>query len=823
MPTNCFRFVIFFNTFQAVLLLVGYVTAEQPAQADASELVLVDRGVAHASIVVPANCSEKVLVAAKDIQDTFERSTGVSLSIVDEGRATSGTRLLVGSGPWLPSLKVTIPTGTRFHDEQIIVKRIGSDVVIAGNDDGPLVGTQDAAIRFLNVAVGADFYYASPLGQAVPKTGRSTVGEIDLTERPALAARAMAMYGLKKGDPQRVIEDQWRRWNHFGGIPFAHNHAHRIIAPPKVYFKDHPEYYSEVRGERSVSRGWQLCTTNPEVIQLGVAYARNFLDERPSVIGASLSPNDGSGMCTCPECNKLDYPDPISRGARRMATYANAVARELAKTDPDKYVAFYAYLHTVEPPTDMKLEPNVIVVLADSRNCMFHSYDDASCGLARDARERLTRWSRIATTVKLYDYHGLHGEYAGLPFSNIHRLIANARVVQRIGGLGYYYDALFMPGPQGLHYWTALRTLWDAEMTADQARQRFCDGLYGDASPAMQTYYRHLETFCTKTAAHSVHVTWVMPGPLYIWTDEAIAHLRSDLENATAMVSSDSTESKRIGEQAGFVELAETFVHLKRLQRDLWHEDTPDHVSQYGKARHAYLDQYNVLKDQGLVVLRQNTLNACLPEDPRHKETSVEIRRTPKPPHPDPLNFSDPTWVRYGYRVYSFKDMDDYLAYPKTRGRLTYDDHALYIRLEAIEYNMSRLTTDVHDRDGDVWQDDCVRLSIAVPGQSKQQVRYDFFVNAAGVIRDVREGKVSWNGDWQATVGRSDVLGDRKWAVRMEIPWSTLGLSSVPRKFRLNLFRHATTGGVSPVSVWEPTFDSFDTASRYVEVTTVAP
>ncbi len=821
MLKNRLRCEIFWNAFQASLLLTGYVSAEQPVQADASELVLVDRGVAHASIVVPAKCSAKVLVAAKDIQDTLERSTGVSLPIVDEDQETSGARLLVGSGSWTRSLKVPIPIGTGFRDEQILVRRIGPDVVILGNDDGPLVGTQDAAIRFLNIVVGADYYYASPLGQAAPQTGRLTVGEIDLSERPALVERTMAMYGLRKDDPQRVLEDQWRRWNHFGGIPFAHSHAHKTIAPPKVYFEDHPEYYSEVRGERSVSRGWQLCTTNPEVIQLGVAHARKFLDERPSVIGASLSPNDGSGMCTCSECSKLDYPDPISRGARRMATYANAVARELAKTHPDKYVAFYAYLHTVEPPTDMKLEPNVIVVLADSRNCMFHSYDDPSCGLARDARQRLERWSKIATNIKIYDYHGLHGEYAGLPFSNIHRLIANARVVKKIGGLGFYYDAFFMPGPQGLHYWTALRTLWDAKMTADEARQRFCEGLYGDASQAMQTYYLHLEAFCTPADAHSVHVTWVMPGPFHIWTDEAFSTLRSDLNQAAAMVSPDSTESKRIGEQTGLVNLAERFVHLKRVQRAYWHLETQDLASRYGEARQAYLDQYEILKDQGLLVLGQNKLKAWLPKDPRHNDTSVEIKRTPKPPHPDPLNFSDPTWVHYGYRVYSFKDTDDFLAYPKTRARLTYDDHALYVRLEAIEYHLSRLTTDVQDRDGDVWQDDCVRLSIGVPSESKQQTRYDFYVNAAGVVRDVREDKIPWNGDWQATVGQSDVLGDRKWAVRMEIPWSTLGLSSAPKKFWLNLFRHTTTGSMSPVTIWEPTFDSLDTASRYVEVTTI--
>ncbi|MCH8962875.1 MAG: DUF4838 domain-containing protein, partial [Bacteroidetes bacterium] len=43
-------------------------------------------------------------------------------------------------------------------------------------------------------------------------------------------------------------------------------HSYYHYLPPVQYFKDHPEWYSLVDGER-VSSGGQLCLTNPEMLQ----------------------------------------------------------------------------------------------------------------------------------------------------------------------------------------------------------------------------------------------------------------------------------------------------------------------------------------------------------------------------------------------------------------------------------------------------------------------------------------------------------------------------------------------------------------------------
>ena len=53
-----------------------------------------------------------------------------------------------------------------------------------------------------------------------------------------------------------------------GSIVGTMGHAFYAFVPPEEYFKDHPEYFEmDDRGRRKAERG-QLCTTNPEVIEI---------------------------------------------------------------------------------------------------------------------------------------------------------------------------------------------------------------------------------------------------------------------------------------------------------------------------------------------------------------------------------------------------------------------------------------------------------------------------------------------------------------------------------------------------------------------------
>ena len=83
-------------------------------------------------------------------------------------------------------------------------------------------------------------------------------------------------------------------------------HAWGQMVPPAVYGPTHPEYFAEVKGTRQRdwskfdgSHEYQLCVSNPDVIRLGIDWARRYFDQNRDVDIVSISPNDGLGFCEC--------------------------------------------------------------------------------------------------------------------------------------------------------------------------------------------------------------------------------------------------------------------------------------------------------------------------------------------------------------------------------------------------------------------------------------------------------------------------------------------------------------------------------------------
>jgi len=540
-----------------------------------------------------------------------------------------------------------------------------------------------------------------------------------------------------------------------------------------------------MREKRSVSEpeGWQLCTTNLDAIELAVELCRQKFDKDPGLQAASLSCSDGLGMCTCAECRKLDYPDPVSGGGRRMVVFANTVARELAKTHPGKFVAFYAYLHTLAPPTDVTCDPNVIVVLADNQNCMFHTYTDRQCGLARDARLRLDAY--------------LH----------------------RQGAHGITCDGVYTPGPEGLRVYTCLPALWEGDATAEGVTRRFCDWLYGKASEALQRYYRDLERFCTEAGLHYLSA---MPGPLGIWTDETFSTLESDLADARGLVALGTPERARVDEQGDILAFGRVFIDLTRARLAYYADESEEHKSAHDRLSEQYRRLCAGLADRGLISFGDAILNDHAPRDIEPVRKMSTLRRTAMPPSSDPLAHSDAAWIMYGTGLGTWGTLvneDNFLSYPSTNGQMTYDEQALYLRVQCSDPDVGRISALAGESEGDIWADDCVRVSIALPVSGGSTQPRDFCANAGGVRRTVVDGRQTEDTDRSAQVARSDRLDARLWAVRMGIPWTSLGLQAPPAELKANVFRHVTTTEPIPVHCWAPTFVPLDRTDRYAAIT----
>jgi predicted phosphodiesterase len=115
-----------------------------------------------------------------------------------------------------------------------------------------------------------------------------------------------------------------------------------------------------------------------------------------------------------------------------------------------------------------------------------------------------------------------------------------------------------------------------------------------------------------------------------------------------------------------------------------------------------------------------------------------------------------------------------------------YDDENLYVAAVCYQADTNLLVVNAAERDGGVWQDDCVGFFLA-PGGTEGDV-YQIYFNPAGVIFDQRiflnengdlDGDVGWNVDCDIATQMVPISAataePRYWSIEIAIPFASLG------------------------------------------------
>jgi 3',5'-cyclic AMP phosphodiesterase CpdA len=110
-------------------------------------------------------------------------------------------------------------------------------------------------------------------------------------------------------------------------------------------------------------------------------------------------------------------------------------------------------------------------------------------------------------------------------------------------------------------------------------------------------------------------------------------------------------------------------------------------------------------------------------------------------------------------------------AEPKTQTWFGYDDKNLYLACRCEEENMKEMIAKIHDRDGDVWTDDCIEFFLDT--NLDRKTYYQFDVNSLGTVYDgTGIGQRNFNANVQVATSRDD----KGWAVELAIPWKDLNV-----------------------------------------------
>ncbi len=299
-------------------------------------LDLVKNGRSDFSVYVDASESPSVFACADTLCRYIRDVSGARLPIVHELRE-GGRQIVFEVGACAdPGLKLQELGSNGFR-----IKTNRRSLFLTANTER---GIQNALYTLLETCLGCRRY--APTVTFIPKKPTIVLPAIDDTQVPPVTFRMQDFY-----EPSYVAWHKLDTRNDWGLFV----HTFQTLVPPEKYFDDHPEYFSELKGNRIPSG--QLCLTHPDVFRIVVDELRSRMKENPQARFWSVSQNDTYCPCECEACRAIDSVEGSPAGS--IIAFINRVADEF----PDKVISTLAYQYSRAAPKHLKPRLNVNIML----------------------------------------------------------------------------------------------------------------------------------------------------------------------------------------------------------------------------------------------------------------------------------------------------------------------------------------------------------------------------------------------------------------------------------------------------------------------------
>ena len=504
---------------------------------------LVTGGVSSHVIVVADDASPSEKTAANEIQALFKEASGVELPIVAEPESEDVPVIVVGAGAQAARFGVE-PDMEVLGTDGFVLKAAEPSVVIAGN---PAAGTMYGVHRFLEIALNVR--WTAPGVTIVPKTPDIVFPqELDLLEKPAFKWR-LTSYNWPGGDRAFRAHQGENNGNHGPDAEYGATHYHdgrchsyfRFITPGE-FWDTHPEYFSEINGQR-IREATQLCLTNPEVMEIVVERMLARMEADPDATQHNFSQMDYYNQCQCENCRAMNEQYQTDGGTQFW--FVNELARRTSEVYPNKLIGTLAYMYTEEPPVGMKMHPNVAVWLCH----MYPSCDThpiRTCPDNADFKRRAEAWAQITDHLYMWHYIVDFMHYYS-PFPNLYALADNIRFYRDIGAKGIYLQGMGHTGGGGefslLRPWFGMKLLWRPDLDTTKLIKRFLKDYYG---PAWGPMFDWITLLQNKVDDEDIH--------LHLYSNPGTGHLPEEVmetgealfDEAARLVKGDAVLEKRI-------------------------------------------------------------------------------------------------------------------------------------------------------------------------------------------------------------------------------------------------------------------------------------
>lgn len=447
-------------------------------------ITLAENGLTAYKIVVTRGATLSVLHAAEELRSFLGQISGAAFKIAFDDVKQTAREILIGGSSHLTALGVNIDIAA-LGLEGFKLCTAGETLVIAGSDKrGCLYGVY----TFLEDYLGCRFFTEDVT--VIPKRSAVYLPEINDTQIPALEYRESYFKDYWDGDFYARLKCNGNSGllteMHGYKMEYCHFvHSFNALVPPEKYFNEHPEYFSEVNGER-IKDYTQLCLTNPDVLEIAKKTVRQWIIDNPDAAIISVSQNDWHNFCTCENCRAID--DYEGSHAGTLINFVNKIAESIEEEFPHIAIDTLAYQYTRKPPLHVRPKKNVIVRLCSIECCFSHPLSECDIDFKAD----LIGWSKVCGRLHIWDYV-VNFAHTLSPFPNVRVLQPNIKFFIEHNVTGIFEEGNNSDRESGefnaLKQYILAKLLWNPDYDVNCGIAEFMNAYYGMAATEVLRYF----------------------------------------------------------------------------------------------------------------------------------------------------------------------------------------------------------------------------------------------------------------------------------------------------------------------------------------------
>jgi len=485
--------------------------------AKATEMVLVEKGVCRAPIIVATNAPANTVEAAKELAVYVEKISGARPALLSGAPAFApASAIWVGFQPAMTEVfrDVSFEFG---KPEEILLTCDGRHLAIVGRDrvlgdKQTESGTANAVYTFLQRNLGVRWLWPGPLGEDIVK--RDTLALAPFTYRFHPPIRHRKMWRSSFGGSRA---DEWFRRQRLELGSLHYNAGHAFTSWWEKYHEAHPDYFAQQpdgsRAPFPKPDDVKICVSNPRVWAQWLDNAVEMLRADPTRTMFSASPNDGalSGHCVCANCRAWDHPDGAKVTLRgkggsaecvmltdRYVKSASILARGLRERLPGRevFVGLHAYGPYTAPPVAEIPDRNVAISYVG----FFPLTTEAS---RQQQKEQWKAWSAKASMM-IYRPNLWYwaGGVWGLPEVAMTKTIEDFRFLAQNRCVGLSVDTWRQNwATQGPQYYLMAALAYDPLQDGATVLRDYYRRGFGSAAGEVEKYWTLMETARDKVVA----------------------------------------------------------------------------------------------------------------------------------------------------------------------------------------------------------------------------------------------------------------------------------------------------------------------------------